>query len=62
MTCAKDRRPPFRRPRTRVNPARLERAASGVAGLRSDPAELRVQTEAEAVRLERTGALSRPAA
>ena len=54
MTCFKDRRPPFRRPRTKVNPARLERAASGVADLRSDPSELRVQ--AEAVRLERTGA------
>jgi hypothetical protein len=27
-----------------VNPARLERAASGVADLRSDPSELRVQT------------------
>lgn len=43
MTCSKDRRPPFRRPRKKANPARLERAASGVADLRSDPSELRVQ-------------------
>lgn len=38
MTCSKDRRPPFRRPRIeQANPARLERAASGVADLRSVP-------------------------
>ena len=44
MTCFKDRRPPFRRPRTKANPARLERAPSGFASLRSVPSELRVQT------------------
>jgi hypothetical protein len=41
--CSKDRRPAFRRPRKETNPARLERAPSGVAGLRSDPSELRVR-------------------
>lgn len=45
-SCSKDRRPPLRPPRNEtVNPARLERAPSTFARLRSDPSELRVRKD-----------------